>query len=182
MIDQQRPLLTVGRFRRDGAGEEFLWFGQSPVMATGAGDKSQPEDEGVKRREESIGSPGANGRKSAVKVVVADDSPRSRAALQAFLATLPGVEVVGEAADGEEALRMCLGRRPDVLLIDYRLSKPGETTATEMIKSQCPEVAVVILSMHAYNEASAYKSGADRFLLKGCSAEDFLAAFMRDLK
>ncbi len=181
MIDRQMPMLTVGRFLRGEGTERHLWFGRSPVPLGSAVDESgSPADEGAAQNRAP--SSGAEDGTSAVRVLVADDSSRSRAALQAFLATLPGVEVVGEAADGAAALRECLSLSPDVVLMDVRLPDLRGLKATELIKSECPSVSVVVLSMHSFHEAAAYEAGADRFLVKGCSADEFVRAFIRDLK
>ena len=110
------------------------------------------------------------------RVLIADDRPRSRSGLRAVLALRPEIEIVGEAADGQEALRLVEEHRPDVVLMDARMPMMDGLEATRLIKERWSEIRVVVLSIHAAYRADAVAAGADAFLVKGCPARELLAA------
>jgi DNA-binding NarL/FixJ family response regulator len=113
-----------------------------------------------------------------MRVLIADDRSRSRDGLRALLATWPEVEVVGEAADGQEAVRLVEERQPNVVLMDVRMLAMDGLEATRLIKDRWPEVRVVTLTMYASYRADALAAGADAFLVKGCPAGELLEAIL----
>ena len=113
-----------------------------------------------------------------LRVLVADDSARARAGLRAFLATWPEIEVVGEASDGREALRLVEECRPDVVLMDWHMPVLGGAQATRMLKQRWPALTVIVLTMYAAEQTQALAAGADAFVVKG-AAPDLLAAIGR---
>ena len=126
-----------------------------------------------------------------IRLLIVDDAPRSRAGLRALLATLgldvlqepqggawPQVEVVGEAANGQEALRLVQERRPDLVLMDARMPVMDGLEATQLIKDKWPEVKVVVLTMYPAYRAEALAAGADAVLVKGCPPEKLLEAIL----
>lgn len=113
-----------------------------------------------------------------IQVLIADDRPRSRDGLKALLATWPEIEIVGEAADGQEAVQLVEECRPDVVLMDDRMPVMAGLEATRLIKDRWPEVKVIVLTMYRSYQADALAAGADAFLVKGCPAEELLEAIL----
>jgi DNA-binding NarL/FixJ family response regulator len=106
-----------------------------------------------------------------IRVVVADDQEIVRAGFSALLATQPDIEVVGGAADGEEAVRVCAEQSPDVVLMDVRMPVMDGIEATRQIGPAGPRVLILTtfdLDEHVYDALGA---GASGFLLKDTPAE-----------
>ena len=105
---------------------------------------------------------------AAIRVVVADDQAAVRDGLVALLSVTPGVEVVGEAADGAAAVAAAETLRPDVVLMDLRMPGVDGVEATRRIGESAPGVRVVVLTTHA-DDASilkALRAGATGYLTK----------------
>src|SRR5687768_7145241 len=84
-----------------------------------------------------------------LRVVIADDQPAMRAGLRAMLATDPTLVVVGEAATGWDALRLCRHLQPTVVLLDIGLPQLDGVAVTRAIRRYCPATSVVIVTVHA---------------------------------
>lgn len=106
-----------------------------------------------------------------VRVLIADDKRSARQGLKALLARIPEIEVVGEAANGQEAMEVTAVYHPDVVLMDIHMPKMDGLEATQHIKSQLPQVKIIILTIHPQYRQQALAAGADAFLLKGGTAE-----------
>ncbi len=116
-----------------------------------------------------------------VRVVLVDDQALLRQGLRKLLEVEDGIEVVGEAADGYEALRVIGERRPHVALVDMRMPGMNGVELIVRLAAEQPEVAVVVLSTFDEDEFifGALRGGATGYLLKDCSPEDLVAAVHR---
>ena len=112
------------------------------------------------------------------KVLIADDDSRARDGLISLLATAPEIEVVGEAANGREAVQLVEEVHPDVVLMDIRMPEMDGLDATRLIKKSWPEIAVIVLTINTALQAEGLAAGADAFLVKGSSAETLLKAIL----
>jgi DNA-binding NarL/FixJ family response regulator len=103
-----------------------------------------------------------------IRVILADDHALVRAGFHALLASLEGIVVVAEAADGRQALQLVEANRPDVVLMDISMPELNGLDAVEKITRDFPQVRVIILSMHANEEyvLQALRAGAAGYLLK----------------
>jgi DNA-binding NarL/FixJ family response regulator len=116
-----------------------------------------------------------------IELLIADDSPRARDALRAMLTVESRCRVVGEADDGQHALRLVGQHRPHVVVADVRMSGLDGIRLTQEIKRRWPGIRVVILTMHPGYEGAALMAGADAFLVKGAAPASILRAVLGDL-
>jgi len=115
-----------------------------------------------------------------VRVVVADDHPMFRYGLAAALAGAPEVEIVGEAADGQELLAVVEQNHPDVVLTDLAMPGLGGTAATRQLLARHPQLGVLVVTMHEDDENlfGALRAGARGYLLKGADRDDIVRAIL----
>jgi DNA-binding NarL/FixJ family response regulator len=118
-----------------------------------------------------------------VRVLIADDHPLVREGLRSMLTGVDDIELVGEASDGLEAAKITQELRPDVLVIDIRMTGLDGIEATRRIKGRNPETAVLVLTVLEEPDylLEAVKAGASGYLLKDCSRQQLLNA-IRTLK
>lgn len=104
-----------------------------------------------------------------IRILIADDHAGFRSGLAALLATQPGVELIGEAATGDEAVARALALQPDVVLMDLGMPGLDGIAATLRIVGTSPHIAVLVLTMADDDDAvfDALRAGARGYLLKG---------------
>lgn len=109
-----------------------------------------------------------------IRILLADDHKLVRAGIRSLLERLPDIEVVGEASDGEEALRLIDEHRPRMVLMDIAMPLLNGLEATRRLAKTFPEVSVIILSTYADEEHvyQALRAGASGFLVKGAALEE----------
>lgn len=117
-----------------------------------------------------------------VRVLIVDDQRRVRKGLEAlFTASTAGtpthpakVEVVGQAANGLEAVRLAGELQPDVVVMDIRMPCMDGLKATRLIKARWPHIRVVLLTLYDDERQQASATPADAFLVKGCPSDELL--------
>ena len=111
-----------------------------------------------------------------VRLLIVDDQPLIRRGLALMLADEPGISVVGQAADGVEAVEQALRTRPDVVVMDLRMPRASGVIATREIVAQLPGTRVLVLSTYDDDELvfEAVRAGAQAYLLKDTSEAEVL--------
>jgi DNA-binding NarL/FixJ family response regulator len=104
-----------------------------------------------------------------IRVVVVDDHPAVRVGLADFLDAQDGLEIVGQAENGAEAVELSRSVAPDVVVMDIRMPKLDGIEATRLIKESSPDTGVLLLTAYEEDElaAAGREAGADGFYLKG---------------
>jgi DNA-binding NarL/FixJ family response regulator len=112
-----------------------------------------------------------------IRVLVADDHPIVRSGIVALLEAADDVEVVGQAADGAEAVELALSLAPDLVLMDLRMPVLDGDEATARILAAAPAVRVIVLTTYETDESilKAIEAGASGYLLKAAPQEEILA-------
>lgn len=115
---------------------------------------------------------------NSTRVLLADDHILMRAGIRALLEKVPGVEVVGEADDGDQALHLVKSARPHVVLMDIAMARLNGLEAAARLTREFPDVKVIILSMHAAEEyvVRALRAGAVGYLLKDSATAEMRLA------
>ncbi len=111
---------------------------------------------------------------SPIRILLADDHDLVRAGFRSLLQSFEGIQVIGEAANGHEALRLVETLKPDLVLMDIAMPELNGLEATARIAKEHPQVRVMILSMHANEEYArrAIRAGAQGYLLKRASTAE----------
>jgi NarL family two-component system response regulator LiaR len=113
-----------------------------------------------------------------IRVMIVDDHGMVRRGLAAYLLSARDIEVVAEARDGREAIRICEMERPDIILMDLIMPELGGVAATRTIHNNWPEIQVIALTSFQEKELvqEALQAGAISYLLKNISGEDLAEA------
>jgi NarL family two-component system response regulator LiaR len=112
------------------------------------------------------------------RIVLADDHPLLRQALKDVLQKESAFEIIGEAADGEEAVKLIAELTPDVVIMDISMPNLDGLQATQQIKASFPNVAVLVLTVHTDDECilEILKAGAAGYLIKSAFGEEVIHA------
>ncbi len=115
-----------------------------------------------------------------IRVLLADDHALVRAGIRALLQNIAGIQVVAEADDGQEALRLIKTHQPDVVLMDISMPGLNGLEVAAQVAKDFPTVRVIMLSMHANEEyvLQALRAGAVGYLLKGARTAELELAVM----
>ncbi|MCD4803359.1 MAG: response regulator transcription factor [Anaerolineales bacterium] len=111
-----------------------------------------------------------------IKTLIVDDNPGFLKRVKDFLATCEGIEIIGEASDGEQAISKTLELNPDLVLMDVRMGVMNGLNATQRLKDELPDLVIIILSkydLHEYREAARIR-GADGYVVKTSMVEELL--------
>ncbi len=127
---------------------------------------------------EQVADGGTAGSGDPIRVLVVDDHPVVRRGMAALLASIDGVDIVGEAASGAEAVREAQLSHPDVVIMDVQMPGMDGIEATRRLTTAVPEVAVLVLTMFDDNESvfAAMRAGASGYLVKGAGQGEILRA------
>ena len=114
----------------------------------------------------------------AVRVLIVDDHPMFREGMSNLLTSLPGFQLAGQAATGEEAVRLASEAEPDVVLMDIGMPKMNGIEATRALLDVCPSARVLVLTMYEEPESvfAALRAGAAGYLLKDAESDDIVRA------
>jgi DNA-binding NarL/FixJ family response regulator len=117
-----------------------------------------------------------------IRVLAADDQRVVREGLAMLLSLLPDVEVVGTAADGEEAVALAEATQPDVVLMDLRMPRLDGAAATRQLRDRCPGARIIVLTTYADDKSviDALRAGARGYLTKDAGAGEIHRA-LRDV-
>jgi two-component system response regulator NreC len=118
------------------------------------------------------------------RIVIAEDHTILRDGLRAILTEHQEFEVIGEAVDGLEAIRLCTALKPDLLLLDFSMPRMNGVEAICDIKKHCPLTKILMLTVHSSVEhvATALQAGADGYALKDAKQAELLEAIRTVLK
>ncbi len=108
------------------------------------------------------------------RILLVDDHRILREGLRSLLAQLPGIEVVGEACDGQRAVELALELKPDLVIMDVVMSGLDGVEATRRIRAECPTVRIIALSMHSDRRfvSEMIRAGALGYLVKDSAFEE----------
>jgi DNA-binding NarL/FixJ family response regulator len=117
------------------------------------------------------------------RIVVVDDHPLMRCALRQMLGTQADLEVVGEAADGQQAVELCRRLYPDLVLMDVRMPAMDGLEATRKIKRELPRTIVLVLTASDYPDdlSEALEAGAAGYVQKGATTQETIGAVRKVL-
>ena len=116
-----------------------------------------------------------------IRTLIIDDNPGFLKRVRNFLTAYDQVEIIAEASDGEEAISLALDHNPDLVLMDVRMGGMTGLNATQRLRDELPEIAIIILSkydLHEYREAARIR-GANGYVVKMNMVEELLPTIQR---
>jgi two-component system invasion response regulator UvrY len=113
-----------------------------------------------------------------IRLLLVDDHELVRTGIRRLLEDMPDIEVVAEAASGEQAISIVRNEQPDVVLMDIHMPGIGGLEATRKLMQIAPDLRVIVVTIHADEPfpSKLLKAGALGYLTKGCSVEEILTA------
>jgi DNA-binding NarL/FixJ family response regulator len=129
-------------------------------------------------------SPTRQRKSTSARLIIADDHELSRAGLRTMLMDQRGLELVGEATNGQEALELCRRLQPNLALLDVRMPQLDGLATCRAIKQACPVTSVILITMHENPKylLEALKAGAAGYILKDITQRELLNAVRRVLQ
>ncbi len=129
-------------------------------------------------------SPRRNQKLGLARLVIADDHELARAGLRTMLIGQHGIELVGEAKNGRDALELCRRLQPDLALIDVRMPDIDGLATCRSIRQEVPATNVILVTMHEnpYYLLDALRAGASAYVLKDLTQRELLATIRRVLR
>ncbi len=121
---------------------------------------------------------GVSATKQKIRVLVADDHPVVRKGLQSCLARQDRLKIIGEAADGEEALQKALELAPDVVLMDISMPRRDGLAVTQALRKSAPQIKILVLSVHSNKDFifRIIQAGAHGYISKEATPEQLFRA------
>ena len=121
--------------------------------------------------------------KKQFSIVIAEDHTLLREGLKSLLSSHPDLKVVGEAADGLEAIRCATDHAPDLILMDLSMPRMTGLSAIHEIKSKNAKIKIIVVTVHDTDEyiLSTLEAGADGYVLKDCHSTELLTAIQQVL-
>lgn len=115
---------------------------------------------------------------STIRIIIADDHTLLRDGLRALFASVPDIEVIGEAESGADAISKAEQLQPDVILMDIQMPGINGIQATRQIVSKQPEIGVIVVTMYKDDDSvfAAMRAGARGYILKGADQDEMLRA------
>ncbi|MFZ4894446.1 response regulator [Plantibacter sp. Mn2098] len=149
----------------------------APAQSASAQPVARPSDSGRPASARPASAHPESAHPSQIRVVVADDHPIVRGGIVGLLGRADDIDVIAEASDGAEAVRLAAEFRPDLVLMDLRMPHLSGAEATARIIETVPEVRVLILTTYETDDdiLGAIEAGASGYLLKAAPQEEILA-------